>query len=30
MNPTEGVLEAGMSSTVRVTFNPLEPEEYLA
>jgi hypothetical protein len=30
MNPTEGVLEANNSSTVRVTFNPLEPEEYVA
>jgi hypothetical protein len=29
MNPVEGVLEAGSSSTVRVTFNPLEPEEYV-
>ncbi len=25
MNPTEGRLEPGTSSTVRVTFNPLEP-----
>jgi hypothetical protein len=28
MNPTEGRLEPGTTSTVRVTFNPLEPEEY--
>ena len=28
MNPTEGRLEPGATSTVRVTFNPLEPIEY--
>ena len=28
MNPTEGRLEPGTTSTVRVTFNPLEPQEY--
>jgi hypothetical protein len=29
MNPTEGRLEPGAHSTVRVTFNPLEPIEYI-
>ena len=29
MNPTEGRLEPGATSTVRVTFNPLEPIEYV-
>ena len=29
MNPTEGRLEPGATSTVRVTFNPLEPNEYV-
>lgn len=29
MNPTEGRLEPGTTSTVRVTFNPLEPQEYV-
>jgi len=29
MNPTEGRLEPGATSTVRVTFNPLEPVEYV-
>jgi hypothetical protein len=29
MNPTEGRLEPGTTSTVRVTFNPLEPLEYI-
>ena len=29
MNPTEGRLEPGAFSTVRVTFNPLEPIEYV-
>ena len=29
MNPTEGRLEPGATSTVRVTFNPLEPFEYV-
>ena len=29
MNPTEGRLEPGTTSTVRVTFNPLEPLEYV-
>ena len=28
MNPTEGRLEPGTTSTVRVTFNPMEPLEY--
>jgi hypothetical protein len=29
MNPTEGRLEPDSASTVRVTFNPLEPVEYV-
>lgn len=29
MNPTEGRLEPGTTSTIRVTFNPLESKEYL-
>ncbi len=28
MNPNEGRLEPGGFSTVRVTFNPLEPTDY--
>jgi hypothetical protein len=28
MNPIEGKLDPGASSSVRVTFNPLEPLEY--
>jgi hypothetical protein len=30
MNPIEGRLEPGATSSVRVTFNPLEPIEYLS
>lgn len=29
MNPIEGKLEPGVSSSIRVTFNPLEPLEYV-
>ena len=29
MSPTEGVLEPGMNATVRVTFNPTDPKEYV-
>jgi hypothetical protein len=29
MNPTEGRLDPGGAGTVRVTFNPLEPIEYI-
>jgi hypothetical protein len=28
MNPVEGVLEPNVTSTIRVTFNPLEAKEY--
>jgi len=30
MNPIEGKLDPGASSSIRVTFNPLEPLEYHA
>jgi len=29
MNPIEGKLDAGGQSSVRITFNPLEPLEYM-
>ena len=29
MSPTEGILEPGINATVRVTFNPTDPKEYV-
>ena len=29
MSPTEGLLEPRMNATVRVTFNPTDPKEYV-